>query len=180
MRKRLQKDLRDVITRGHKIYWPKTHDEKYYNYYILWIFKMKNLPNEITREYILPGLEKKAIAHEDIHNIADVQHNFIVKKVINNRKWNIQFYIPMDYPFKPPTFTLNKLSGSQLKNIGNRNYHKDSKELELLVDIDCNFKDGWSPTFRLEYCMNFIRIALDVHHHLPYKSNFLSIVDNSV
>ena len=180
MFKRLHKDLRDAITAGHKIYWHKTEHEKYYNYHILWVLKEKNVPDEITREYILPGLEKKAIAHGDIHNSANVQHNFIIKKIINNRKWNIKFHIPLDFPFKPPTFTLNNVSGSQLKNIGNKNYNKDSKVLKLLVDIDSKFKDQWTPTFRLKHCIDFIRMALDIHHHLPYKSNFLSIVDKCI
>ena len=177
MHKRLRTDLRDAITAGHKIYWNKSEQDKDYNYHILWVMKEKNIPDEIARAHILPKLDKP-ITQEDIQDIDDVRHTFTVKKKINNREWDIKFNIPNDFPFKPPKFTLNKLGSCQLKNIGNSNYDNDNAALELLVDIDRHFYNQWSPAFRLEHCIEFIRVALDIHHNLPYKSNFMSLVDS--
>jgi len=178
MHKRLCTDLRDAIIAGEQIFWNKTEHDKNYNYHVLWAMVEKNLPDGIAREYILPCLEI-AITQEDIQDIHDVRHTFTVKKTINNRKWEIRFRIPVDFPFKPPKFTINGLSSSQLKNIGNNNYDKDSAVLDLLVDIDLHFYNQWSPAFRLVHCIDFIRVALDIHHNLPYKSNFMSLVEKS-
>lgn len=179
MRKRLQKDLYDTIRKGYKIYWKKTEYKIYYNYYILWVLEEKKLPVGIIREYIFPYLGSP-ITCEDINNIDDIPYIFILKKIINERRWNIQFCIPAAFPFRPPKITLNKLSIAQLKNIGHTNTDANIKVLDLLVDIDKHFYSSWSPVTTIGKCIDLILRALDIHHNLSYKSNFLLSVDSLI
>ena len=157
MHKRLGKDLNDLITAGYKVYYDKTIEEKNRIYFIIYCLQpfinLEIIHNDIIH-YLIEPLTLNPI----------IKQNFTIK---TNKPLDIKFTISNDYPFKPPRFTINKISGFQLKNVGRFN------NPELLDDLFRIFQDEWSPVICLINCLNTILLAIDLHQNLPFKSPFL-------
>jgi len=157
MHKRLRKDLNELITSNYKVYYDFSAEEKNKIYFIICCLHSFIVP-EIIQSNIIPYLTEPLTLNPII------KPNFTIKP---NKLLNIKFSIPKDYPFKPPQFTINKIPGFHIKNIGKYN------NSEILTDLFRIFQDQWSPRIRLLNCLETILLAIDIHQNLPLKSPFL-------
>ena len=179
-KKRLQRDILDMIKDGDIIYLDKkTDDNEYIQFHLDKIYDLfgilsTKIPNDVIRDYILPYVQfPMRVNTFEKKIIKDIPIAFIVKKEIHNKIWDIHFTISSEFPFKPPKIRLNGISSLQIKNLGK----DDVETFNLLKDIDMKFFNQWSPVIRIKQCVEFIEMAIDIHNNLPYKSAFLISVD---
>ena len=174
---RLRNDLKDIIKSKYTVFLDKTVIDRDIIYTILLNMNEKGMPYHVTRSHIIPFLEKQLMI-EDLSR-KPIPREFTIKEMINNKQWNIRFSIPPRFPFKAPDFTINTISGSNLKNIGNKNLDIiEPKKYHLLIDLYTNFEpERWSPAFRLHECIEYIKMAIRMHYDLPEKSGFLELID---
>ena len=159
MNKRLHKDVYDMIRGGYNIYNDSTIEERNKLYTII-LCLQPCISLDIIRTCIIPYTRMPLTLNSHVNS------EFAVKIDIEKIPFNIKFFIPNTFPFKPPKFTINNISGCQLKNMNTQT----SIFLEDLMKI---FYDQWSPVIRLINCLNTIKLAIEIHLNSRFKSGFL-------
>ena len=156
MYKRLRKDINELIIKNYQIY-----TEEKNKIYTLILSLQRYIHPYIIQYHIIPYI----LSPSDNF----IYSTFTIKTVLDKHPLNIKFLIPKEYPFKPPRFTINKISGCKLKNLGQDNSHC----VELLHKKFSIFGNEWSPAIKLIDCIDTILLAIKIHLNLKSKSPFL-------
>ena len=167
--KRLLKEYTFLHQRGYHVTFPISRETK--NIYLLILFGNKDrnsilskISVEIIREYLFPLLVIE-------------QNIFWVNLTIDEINYKLNFSIPKNFPFVPPTIMINNTSLYRIKQIGNYEIDHHEKFNKLCSIYDYIYLN-YSPMTKIYDIIENIIEAVEIHHSFDFLTDFQKYINS--